>query len=1095
MAPYNSQYGNYYDPVGSHGTNQPTGYTYQQPAANNAQYQSSTTSANNYSTAGYNYGSNSACTRQQQQYGQSAQNTSSNRAAEALSSLSTTADYTQSSTAPSTSYSNYPSYNVTRTQDTNSPLYATQGSASTFGRLSLPDQSATTPSAYQQQTYQSSRTSNAPSTQSYQTSHAQLQPPQRYASPLHAVQASRSSAERHQPSPQLAAQNLQHQHQRQQSASLEPSTTVNPSQVYDDRAERQRQARIEAEKRRKREEQEAAARKAEEEARKAEEARKPEEERIAAERERVEAEKRKAEEEAAAAAIAKQKAEQEATKRKEQAERRKKAREEKKASKSAASTLQQMASRGAGAAEAPPANDEEAEMRAMFKKMREFNAKNPAMLAKLWEEERKAHASQSPQGGSPAQPAAPAALQQAKAPAKQTKKAAQATQADQAAQAAPSGNAPSTGPGSQQYRPFQKPPAPAMAPVAAPAPTPTPASHSPGSAASLWPPHKKGTLAEAAATWLMGLPENSGRRITREDVLKILETNPSYVQLCEKLERFGLRFERSLLARQLLKAVPDGLKGHAPAGAAPTKPFTAVNGMAQASAAAATPKKRSRKPKETTRQSNGNGTVDYETPSFPSLAVAAQEVNNMKFGPGSQYSAPVQAPSPYPAHSPPVHATPPVPTPPMASGSRAPSQSQPPLEVKLEVVEEPPRPPANKEEAARKRTFGDLVDLTADLSDDEPPPRKKIFLPNGQNGMGMGMGVTKPQAGPSFTQPLAARDFYRPGQAPPPPRGGVPMPKAAVPSNTPAEAAPPRPVAPPPKPKGPSQEQLQMERIRGKMIVEPIMRDRVARKSRYDPRTIARDVLLATGRHPDMRGLNAHLLPMSKLLADKGGSYEGGGNKSDLSTIRWDLLDPEPPKPKVDGAASAAAAETTASTVAAGKKPVAIDNAILTTDLRDETEDADDEGQGGVVAPVRQFEEHQAVNHRDGTVSYSSVMRPAATHAVGKDGIVKKRRGRPRHTLPAGGINVAAGGDNTPKRLAPGPNKTPQSAPAAGAGQPLGYSAFRQLDADGNVIKKKGRPVGWRKAVHSREAAGLASASQPGRSKKSVAEQAQGEMK
>src|SRR5262249_17770038 len=72
---------------------------------------------------------------------------------------------------------------------------------------------------------------------------------------------------------------------------------------------------------------------------------------------------------------------------------------------------------------------------------------------------------------------------------------------------------------------------------------------------------------------------------------------------------------------------------------------------------------------------------------------------------------------------------------PVAGILRPPSQSQPP-EIKQEVKHEPPpRPPADKEEAARKRTFGDLVDLTAEDSDDEPPPKKiQASAPNAVNG-------------------------------------------------------------------------------------------------------------------------------------------------------------------------------------------------------------------------------------------------------------------------------------------------------------------------------------------------------------------------
>ncbi|KAH9820910.1 zinc finger protein [Teratosphaeria destructans] len=1054
MAPYNTQYGNYYDPVGSQSNQQPTGYTYQQQSTSSVSYPSAT--ATNYQNTGYSYGNSygnqpQQQQQQQQQYSQPAQSSNTHRvAAAALSSLGTSNAQTTSSTYGTSSWghasANYPGYsNNDRAQEDSSPLYTNaQGSTSNYGRLNVPEQPSTAASnTYTSQAYQSTRGIGS----------STVQPPQRYASPLHAAQAQQNSRVSHQPSPQLAAQSLQHQHQRQQSGSVEPSaTTVNPSQVYDDRAERQRQARIEAEKRRKREEQEAA-RKAEEDTRKAEEDRK------AAERE-AEEDRKKAEADAA-----KKKADFER-----KAEQRRKAREEKKHSKSAASaasTLQQMASSGSmnGATSPPPVNDEEAEMRAMFKKMREFNAKNPAMLAKLWEEERSSHtASQSPQ-----QQAAAAALPLASTPTPTNSLASRPAQ-DTNANAASAER--STG-----YRPFLKPPPhpkaalpatnPKPAPTAAPAPKAAPSPATPTAAHSLWSPHQKGTIADAAIRWLTSLPENSGKRVTRDEVSKMLEGNPSYVGLCEGFERSGFRFDRTLLARELLKRVPDGMKGSAKA---------AVVSTAAQPSAADLPKKKGRKSKDPTSSSNG-GTVNYEMPSFTPLADAAREVNRMgDVIPPMHLGGPVQSPpgsTPFVAPQALLQAQPqalPLPGAPIASGSRAASQSQPP-EVKPEVVEEPPKPPANKEEAARKRTFGDLVDLTAqDDSDDEGPPKKVMASSTGLNGS-----HTAQQSGPPhLSNPMVSRDFYRPGQQPPPTLGQAsasapvepsanmrPGPSSSVASNVPP---------PPPKPKGPSQEQLQQERVRGKMLVEPIMRDRVVRKSRYDPRTIARDVLLATGRHPDMRGLNGHLLPMSKLLAERGGSYEGAANKSDLSTIRWDIIDPSTLKVDQSRAKS--------------KKPLA---AVSTPSLAvDDTADADDEEDVNDYGGRRI--QRQEINHGDGTVSYVNVYAPPS-HA--KAGLVKRRRGRPpRHSLPAGAADTVGGEPQrpgTPARRVP-MNGTPQSAPAprGAAGQPLGYSAFRALDENGNVIKKKGRPVGWRKAIHSREAAGLSpnKSSAQGRPKK-----------
>lgn len=1085
MAPYNqNQYGNYYDPVGSQ-ANQPTGYRYQSTTSSASQYPSTATA--DYQNGGYQgYGNTYAS----QGNGANAQETSrpADQAASALSNLSSS-NYSQpaATAAPSnsTNYdssgwtaSNYGSYTANtqapnRTQSNNSPVYATQSSA-TFGRLSVPEQTQSRPSSntYAQQAYQNARASATPSAQSYQTAYTQpaqqtqtTQQPQRYASPHQAVQAQQQTQNKqscrstaHQASPQLATQSIQQASNRQHSASVEPSPiTVNPSQVYDDTAERRRKAQIEAEKRRKWEQEQAA--------------RKAEEERFAAETRKLLEEKRKAEEEEAA-----KKAEQEAAAKKAESERkaaeRRKKREEQRQSKTAATALTKMASSGtmdAVASEASPANPEEAEMRAMFQKMREFNAKNPAMLAKLWEEERKTHSSQSPQSAK----ATPTPAQQQRA-------------GSSAAMAAPPKSTPT-----QQYRPFQKPPPPPPTPkTAAQSMTTSTQPMASQSGTSLWPPQKKSSLAESAAKWLMSLPENTGKAISKESVLKILETNPSYVQLCDALEGTGLRFERALLARELLKAVPDGLKTSAPQ---PAKVTSATNGTAAQINESADPpkKKRGRPSKEMLRARDGNadsrpmsnsGTVDYEAPPrFTSLADAAREVNSMG-----------KAPSPLGIHGGPVQppAASPYFTRPQAldNVSRAASQTQPP-EQKPEIKpEEPRRPPADKEEAARKN-FGDLVDLTAQDSDDDEPPRKILQTMNGQAN-GVSVQQPPPQAGfKQFKQPMTFTDFYMPGQRPVqsinPNSGGIhpsgPPPPAQMVAPRPHQQ--PQPPAPQlvQRPKGPSSEQLQQERIKGKMLVEPIMRDRVARKSRYDSSTIARDVLLATGRHPDMRALNAHLNGLQRLLSTHGGGYEteaGRGDRSDLSTIRWNIIDPDAPPQ------SAKTAEV------AGKR---LESAAASGEDQTADADADDEDE---LASARRTVRH-VVDNGDGTQRYVSVHEQLNGKAK-----PKKPRGRPRSSMPGTHFIPSSqrDGTNTPNQQTSA-GGAPQSAPAGGraaGGSPagttsgnaaIGYSAFRNLDENG--VKKKGRPVGWRKSIHSREAQGLAPA-KPGSNPASRLRQSQG---
>ncbi|KAK5720742.1 hypothetical protein LTR15_006703 [Elasticomyces elasticus] len=1035
----NSKSANYYDPVGSQ-PSQPTGYTYGSTASGTTSY---STAPNSAAYQGYGSSYNSHQQTQQQQYGTSApaatSSTSRTNATGSMNGQGQAQEYAQQATNAAAGGSNtYDSSSwaaagygssgasqTNRTQSSTSPLYATQATAGTFGNLSLPDQSRTQTTGYTPQGYQAPRqTSAAPSSATYpayasQTSTAQQ--PQRYNSPAQAQsnqtrQPARGAAG-HQPSPRVAAV---HQSNRQQSASAEPpatTMTVNPSQVYDDRAERQRKAQIEAEKRRKREEEQAA--------------QKTEEDRIAAEKAKVQAEEdaAKAAEEAAA-----KKAENDR-----KSEQRKKAREEKRQSKTAAATLQKMASAGGlgaslsgGDEEGPPLNAEEAEMRAMFKKMREFNAKNPTMLAKLWEEERSTHSTV----GSLSQPA----------------KAAPA--APVATSKVPAASSAKTG----QFKPFQKPAAAKAAPKAPTASAST----------SLWPPQKKGSLAEAAAKWLAGLPENAGKTVAKDEVFKILEANPSYVQLCEALEGLGLKFERSALARELLKAVPDGMKGGQPA-ASPSLP----NGSAPKTRGTPsdTPKKKIGRPKKVPEPPVPT-TVDYEAPRFTSLADAAREIYR-KPSMSMPMGGPVRAPPAMMQATPATHAPPPMNDyRPPSIPSQPPAQS--PIEVKPELkLEEPRRPPANKEEAARKRTFGDLVDLTADMSDDEPPPKKMVF----QMGTGQTNGLSQPNGPPQQPQtnganagifkPMNAADFYKRPAALPgatPGLGGLhvaaPWQPKTVPSNVHvpnqnAQARPQPPVLPappPPKPKGPSLEVKQIERVKGKMLVEPIMRDRVARKSKYDPRTVARDVLLATGRHPDMRALNAHLSTMAKLLGDHGGSFEidgQRGNRSDLSTIRWDIIDvAQPAKAKAEEAKT---------------KPIA----LLSIE---ETADADDEDDD----PTPMETVRQTVDNGDGTMGVVVSQQP-----LGLNGKVKKKRGRkPRHTIDTIETVSFADGTGNPRRITiGGDGATPtQRAPAQGTpatGEAIGYSQFRQIDADGNVIKKKGRPFGWRKSVHSREAQGL----------------------
>ncbi|KAM3424588.1 hypothetical protein BST61_g6580 [Cercospora zeina] len=1102
MAPY--PHNNFYDPVGSQ-AHQPSGYTY---ANANTQYPSqNTTYQNNAYSQNYgtDYNNQYAGTAQQQQ--QQSSESSANVAAAGLSSLSNQSysqpvssatsrsdvAYDTSNSSWAQNYASNAYQSTKRSQANQSPIYATQSAGSTFGRLSLPEQTQANTYAASQ-TYQT--TSSTPTTQSSDSGHHSYrdapnsagyknsyqpqqdqqsqQPPPRYASPLHAMQAHQqqqqqqqqqqsnhnkqpSRASNHaQPSPRVAAQNLQQQ--RPESASVEPMpTTVDPSQVYDIRAEREKAARIEAEKRRKYEA-EQAAKKAEEDARKAEEdARKAEEERTAAEARQAEEDARKASE-----AEAKKKATAERKK-----EARRKAKEEKQ-SKTAATALQQMAS-GSGSASmmdmigdmsGPPANDEEAEMRAMFKKMREFNQKNPAMLAKLWEEERKQHTAQASPGPSqPARPAQNSAPQPAAPTLNKTQQKAPAT-----------ATAPPTQPGLQTVnRPAQ------------PSNT-TPAS----GGTSLWPPQKKGTLAEAAATWLSELPANqsSGRVVNREQILKILDTNPSYVQLCEAIERTGVYFERSALAKELLNAVPDGLKGgqnsvKAGADAAPSAAGT-IAPNTNGTPATAPPKKKGRPKKDEPgryslpgERSSTSGTVSYSAPTFTSLTEAARAVNAMNttrgnfHGTVSDSLANAYIPA---TQDPTFYDSAPI----MVDDDPQPSTSQPPEIKPEEKPTEPPPPPKDKEEAARKRGFGDLVDLTADDSDDEAPPRKFVIPPSGP-----GLGVKTVPPSDRLKQPMPYQQFvqnrsqqsrplFGPGSGFGKPGPNFSSPRPTFPQQTwkgPKMQSPAPPPASAPqqaRPKGPSEETKQAERIRGRMLVEPIMRDRVARKSKYDSRTVARDVLLATGRHPDMRALNAHLNVMQKLLGDHGGVVDGGdrGNKSDLSTIRWDLIDPGDPTEEAKKKAKSAS----------NREEDVFDGDSASHSKRNPSEGA--EPRDHVPNPKKPKARPSKNADRESSVRDASPGTASANEHPELTSDLSPQVPRvtpvPRRGSVASNYTPTTGVNNRRK-----PSSMSKATSVQPTGTPVGYAALRQLDENGNPIKKKGRPVGWRKNIHSREAQGL----------------------
>ncbi|KAF1810334.1 hypothetical protein P152DRAFT_475563 [Eremomyces bilateralis CBS 781.70] len=528
-------------------------------------------------------------------------------------------------------------------------------------------------------------------------------------------------------------------------------------------------------------------------------------------------------------------------------------------------------------------------------------------------------------------------------------------------------------------------PAPALPCPTIPTSTPIPGQKStrpPGT--TVWPIEKKGKISEAAAQYLNGIPTNAGNPVTKELVHAMLDDNPSYIGLCDRLERMGLRLERGTFARTLLSAAPD-------VNAAAPQKTAAPHGVASPTIPPPIP-------------------LQPHTQATPWLP-SAQDISSFPHPGqgGPAYGEPSQGviQSPYFVNRP-------EPSPGIASSVDSPASSKPrtkvttlPKPIRLDE-KHPVKPPATKEEAARKRNFSEIADLSMMSSDeDDLPPLKMMKL--------------APYTVQYATQP----PYPRPNQ------GQVVNGASNIDPQIQSQA----------------DQNGQMHMVMNAptlasntyrphisddvKLADPIQRQDAIRRSHYNVKTIARDVLIATGKWPDLRALNYHLEPLRQNMRQIDGN-------SDLSTLHWNIIDPgEPDDLQQDNA----------------------DSVIS---------DADDEGEETVNMNVLVPREQSVT-----TVGSAESARP---HHVG----IKPRRGRPppagRRQAPGSHfVNYSDSARPSAHLSQPNPKPKPQAinnspGPAGG----MGYAAFRshQVDADGNPVKKKGRPVGWRKSIHSKAVQG-----------------------
>jgi hypothetical protein len=379
---------------------------------------------------------------------------------------------------------------------------------------------------------------------------------------------------------------------------------------------------------------------------------------------------------------------------------------------------------------------------------------------------------------------------------------------------------------------------------------------------TIWPEDKRNALAEAAVRALKefsvkGYPGNAKIEITPKDIHAILEANPSYIDLCEILEKKGFKFHRGQFARQLLTNVPYLNAPPAAKRIQPSEPVvqatippTRVGGPPPPP-----PPDRPLPPPTVHRQAvpPPHGIPPHPLPPGAVFVPAPAPSQFHAANQGPQLIKPQRRP-PHPQQYMPA------PRPPKGQ-TFAPLRNEPPL--------------GSKEAMARKRDFSELIDLTG-LSDNEDYVLSKKHAR-----------IEKASPEPDLFQEYNMEMMSRATNQPEFPLGSTQagQPLRFDPGSRQTGQIPPRQSSP----NGSGVETLA---ARSRRHAKPINRVEGLKKNYYDPKTVARDILIAAGRHPTERPLNAHMAGLLGRHIDI---------DSDLATFDWDAIDPGgPPMPMVD---------------------------------------------------------------------------------------------------------------------------------------------------------------------------------------------------
>ncbi|KAF4990066.1 hypothetical protein F66182_16625, partial [Fusarium sp. NRRL 66182] len=380
-----------------------------------------------------------------------------------------------------------------------------------------------------------------------------------------------------------------------------------------------------------------------------------------------------------------------------------------------------------------------------------------------------------------------------------------------------------------------------------------------------WPTATQQKLAQAASEYLSKDAANQGKECSAESLMLLLRNNPTYPDLCAQMESRGFALDRQAMARFLLAAVPALLSGN--------------NGQDQKKAEA----------------------IQNTSPaqSSPALPLNTTQPPPRPLSPPTEPPQPTQ-PTPVSQPAPPTqsmilplpHLPQGVPTSDLdvvfyqprvqAHKPRASNSNSGTVEKGKKNWQRPRRsdgawtsntPVGPKAEMAKKRLFSEIVDMSQVSSDEEMPsdydddnedgvsnhpfPSMNIDISQHQNLQGPG-----PDPMDIDTDSSHLIDQSRPDS-----RAEMREPDIEF---------------------DPDDEFVLREIKRIPNICKSLNPSVALKRVYYNPKTIARDIMLATGRHPSERPLNFHLMNLTQ-------TFLGVTMRSDLETFRWDLVDPGGP--------------------------------------------------------------------------------------------------------------------------------------------------------------------------------------------------------